>query len=145
MAETIERDNFCFCCGADNPRGLHLVITHPEKGSAETTLEVPTWFSGWKQMTHGGFLTTILDEIMAYACIALGQAAVTGEITVRFNKPVRVGTRIKAVGKVEQSRGRIISTRGRIYDADGAVAAEASARFIIPGRTSPSSAPASSG
>ncbi len=134
MAETVERDNLCFCCGSRNERGLHLVITHPEKGSAETTLEVPTWFSGWKQMTHGGFLTTVLDEIMAYACISAGQSAVTGEITVRFTKPVLVGSRIKATGKVEQTRGRVMSTKGWIHDADGAVAAEASARFIIAGK-----------
>ena len=41
MDATVERDGQCFCCGADNDKGLHLTITYPEKGSAETSLEVP--------------------------------------------------------------------------------------------------------
>jgi hypothetical protein len=38
---------------------------------------------------------------------------------------------------VEEARGRVLSTRGWLYDSDGAVVAEATARFIattrIPG------------
>ena len=41
MDRSIDRDKLCFCCGADNKRGLHLAITYPEKGAAETSLEVP--------------------------------------------------------------------------------------------------------
>jgi len=130
MDAMVERDGQCFCCGADNIKGLHLTITYPEKGSAETSLEIPTYFSGWKKMTHGGFLATILDEIMAHACVGISQRAVTAEMTVRFQKTVEIGSRIRAVGKVQEARGRVLNTRGWIYDEEGTVAAEASARFI---------------
>ncbi|MGO9410244.1 MAG: PaaI family thioesterase [Spirochaetia bacterium] len=130
MDATVERDGQCFCCGADNDKGLHLIITYPEKGSAETSLEVPSYFSGWKKMTHGGFLATILDEIMAHACVGISQRAVTAEMTVRFQKIVEIGSRIRAVGKVHEARGRVLNTRGWIYDEEGTVAAEATARFI---------------
>jgi uncharacterized protein (TIGR00369 family) len=131
--ESVERDSLCFCCGADNEKGLRLTFSHPEGGMAETSLEVPAHFSGWRRMTHGGFLSMILDEVMAHACLGSagpGEAAVTGEITVRFLRPVETGSKVRAVGRVEGTRGRIISTRGWIYDASGAAAAEATARFL---------------
>ena len=140
----IDRDKLCFCCGTDNDRGLRLSIAYPEKGMAETTLEVPRWFTGWKNMTHGGLLATLLDEIMAHACVAMSQRAVTAEITVRYQKAVETGSTIRVLGKVEEARGRVLSTRGWIYDAEGNVAAEASARFIAANRISPSSVPGAS-
>jgi len=84
-------------------------------------------------MTHGGFLSMLLDEVMAHACHHAAETAVTGEITVRFLKPVETGTRVRVAGKVEGTRGRIMLTSGRIYDAEGSLAAEASAKFLKTG------------
>ena len=136
MDRTIDRDKLCFCCGADNDRGLHLSIVYPEKGTAETDLEVPTWFSGWKNITHGGLLATLLDEIMAHACVGMAQRAVTAEITVRYQKAVEIGSRIRARGKVEEARGRVLHTKGWLFDEAGSVVAEASGRFIATTRVS---------
>jgi uncharacterized protein (TIGR00369 family) len=130
MDTSIERDTLCFCCGADNDRGLHLAITYPEKGTAESVVVVPQWFSGWKNMTHGGLLSTLLDEIMAHACIGTARRAVTAELTVRFQKPVETGSRIRAVGKVQEVRGKLIATQGWLYDEQGTAVASATARFI---------------
>ncbi len=127
----IERDSHCFCCGKDNERGLHLTFSYPKDGAAETSLEVPKYFQGWRNMTHGGFLSTILDEVMAHACVSLKQTAVTAEITVKFLKPVETGSRLRAVGEVAGTRKRVIDTKGCIYNEAGAAVAEASARFII--------------
>jgi acyl-coenzyme A thioesterase PaaI-like protein len=130
----IERDNFCFCCGADNENSLHLVITYPEPGCAETTLVGPDWFSGWRGVTNEGFLSTVLDEIMAHACISIGgptEAAVTAEMMLRFLRPVQTGSRIRAAGRVTEVKGRIIRTEGRLLAASGGTAAESSARFVI--------------
>jgi len=136
MERTIDRDSLCFCCGSDNERGLHLAITYPEKGAAETGLEVPAWFTGWKNMTHGGLLATLLDEIMAHACVGMAQRAVTAEITVRYQKAVETGAQLRARGKVEEARGRILMTRGWLYDSAGTVVAEATGRFIATTRVS---------
>ncbi len=131
MDRPIERDSHCFCCGKDNAQGLRLTFTYPEKGAAETSLSVPEHFSGWRRVTHGGFLSMLLDEAMAHACLGTGEAAVTGEITVRFLKPVETGTSIRAVGRVEENRGRVIRTRGWIFDSSGAAAAEGTAKFLL--------------
>lgn len=136
MEQAIENDADCFCCGAQNERGLHLRFSYPASGEAEATLIVPEYFSGWKNMTHGGFLSMLLDEAMAHACIhvagsLIDRMAVTAEMTVRFKKPVETGTRVRIVGTVVETRGRILSTHGAVYDASGAPAAEATAKFML--------------
>ena len=83
-----------------------------------------------EEETGGRGLATILDEIMAHACVGMSRAAVTAEMTVRYKRPVETGARLTARGTVEESRGRILMTRGWLYDAEGAVVAEAQARFI---------------
>ena len=136
MEQTIENDSGCFCCGTKNERGLHLEFSYPAAGEAEASLVVPGYFSGWKNMTHGGFLSMLLDEAMAHACIrsagpASDRTAVTAEMTVRFKKPVETGSRVRIVGKLIEAKGRILSTQGWVYDESGAVAAEGQARFLV--------------
>jgi len=136
MKQAIENDANCFCCGTGNAHGLHLAFSYPETGGAEAFLVIPDHFSGWKNMTHGGFLSMLLDEVMAHACIRSagtepGRTAVTAEMTVRFKKPVETGSRVRIVGTITETKGRILSTQGWVYDESGAVAAEGQARFLL--------------
>jgi uncharacterized protein (TIGR00369 family) len=130
MDVSIEREERCFCCGRDNEHGLHLAVTYPDKGTAEATFAIPERFSGWREMTHGGLLSMVLDELMAHACISAGVRAVTAELTVRFLKPVAVGETVRVVGRVAEERGRLVATEGRIEGPDGAVVTQATARFL---------------
>ena len=130
MEPSIERDSQCFCCGKGNEQGLHLVFAYPKEGEAEASLVVPGHFSGWKGITHGGFLSMLLDEAMAHSCLGIAESAVTAEMTVRCKKPVATGSRVRIFGKAEEVRGRVITTSARILDEDGASCAEASARFL---------------
>jgi uncharacterized protein (TIGR00369 family) len=130
MEIPVENDRLCFCCGPDNPHGLHLEIVYPAKGTAEASLVVDPRYAGWKGITHGGLISAVLDEMMAHACISSGAKTVTAEMTTRFLKAVPVGSRIRVTGSVTSERGRLMTTEGKLYDAEGAVAAEATARFM---------------
>ncbi len=134
MDTTIERDNSCFCCGIENDRGFHLQFSYPAKGEAESRLLVPEWCAGWKGVTHGGFLTMLMDELMAHACNVFAASAVTADMSVKFIKPVPTGSMITIKGSAESPRGRVISTKGLIQAEDGTALAEASARFIVTGK-----------
>ena len=129
MSEESINDNRCFCCGKDNPQGLGMKFDYPEEGTAISTLSVPEWFTGWREITHGGFIATVLDEIMAHACISLGKHGFTAELTVRFRDPLKVGSEIKVEGKVTKNRGRIMETEAEIIQGD-TIIASAKARFI---------------
>ena len=134
MEQMEDNEAQCFCCGERNDRGLHIAFEH-RQGEAEASLEIPAYFSGWKGIAHGGLLSMLLDEVMAHACLGIAESAVTGEMTVRFVKPVATGTRVRLVGKVVETRGRILSTQGWIYDESGATAAQATARFVAARQT----------
>jgi uncharacterized protein (TIGR00369 family) len=130
MGITVENDRRCFCCGADNPHGLHLEISYPARGTAEAGLVVDPRYAGWQGITHGGLVSTVLDELMAHACISSGLKTVTAEMTTRFLRAVPVGTRVRITGAVTSERGRVVLTEGKLYDAEGNLAAEATARFV---------------
>ncbi|MEI6385020.1 MAG: PaaI family thioesterase [Spirochaetota bacterium] len=131
MTPEVQRNEYCFCCGADNERGLHLAFAYPEEGRAETSLFIPEWFAGWKGITHGGLLSTLLDEAMAHACMHAAEGAVTAEMTVRFKKPLPTSGRALVRGRLVETRGRVMSTQGQILDEAGTIYAEATAKFIV--------------
>ena len=130
MSTIVELDDHCFCCGKENQHGLRLRVDYPERAAAETSFVIPGRFSGWREMTHGGLLSMVLDELMAHACISAGVQAVTAEMTVRFIKPVATGTLVRVVGKVVEERSRLLDTQGWIYDPEGGTVAEGKARFV---------------
>jgi len=130
MAEQIIQDDNCFCCGKQNSRGLQLQFRYPEKGKAETECIIPAYFTGWKKMTHGGFLAMLLDETMAHSCISQAVTGVTVDIQVRYLKPVEVGERIRVYGRIARVKSRIIETEADVRNEAGEVVANASARFL---------------
>jgi uncharacterized protein (TIGR00369 family) len=130
MAEQIVQDDNCFCCGKQNSRGLQLEFRYPEKGEAETECVIPDYFTGWKRITHGGFLAMLLDETMAHACISQGVNGVTVDIQVRYLKPVEIGERIRISGRIARVKSRIIETEAEVSDEAGEAVARGSARFL---------------
>jgi uncharacterized protein (TIGR00369 family) len=130
MAEQIIQDDNCFCCGKQNSRGLQLEFNYPQKGEAETECVIPAYFTGWKRITHGGFLAMLLDETMAHSCISQGVNGVTVDIQVRYLKPVEVGERIRVFGRVARSKSRIIETEAEVRNEAHEVVAKGNARFL---------------
>ncbi len=126
----IRNDQHCFCCGKENDKGLKLEFFYPEDGVAETSLIIPDYFTGWENLTHGGLISMLLDETMAHACISAKLIGVTAELTVRFKKPLPVGTEIFVKGSLTGGKGRIAATTGEITDASGTIYASGSAKFI---------------
>ncbi|MBN1798313.1 MAG: PaaI family thioesterase [Spirochaetales bacterium] len=130
MEQTIINDNNCFCCGENNAQGLHLQFTYPAKGKARTELLIPPHFAGWKNITHGGLLSMLLDEVMAHACGSDDLWALTAELTVRFLKPVSVGESISVEAEITEKKSRLIRTAGIVKNSNGETIAKASARFL---------------
>jgi acyl-coenzyme A thioesterase PaaI-like protein len=120
----------CFACGELNEHGLHLVLhVAPEGAWTETSLA--NRFQGWDSVAHGGIVTTLLDEVMAWSVIGRGTWGVTARISVAFRRPVPVGRAIRAEGHVVEDRRRTIRTAGRVLDATtGAVLAEGDGTFV---------------
>lgn len=130
MESPISQDRRCFCCGQDNEQGLKLRFSYPAPGKAETRCLIPSHFTGWRNVTHGGLLAMLLDETMAHACLSQAATGVTVEMTVRYLKPIAVGQAVRVSGEVVQVRSRIIETRADMTTDSGEPVAQGRARFL---------------
>ena len=110
--------------------GLHLALKfEPRRCYVELT--IPDRFEGWEGLIHGGIVTTILDEVMAWALIEQDSWGVTARMSVQFHRPVLVGQAIRAEGWIVESKRRIQRTAGRIVEAEtGLELATADATYV---------------
>jgi acyl-coenzyme A thioesterase PaaI-like protein len=125
-------DHHCFGCGRLNEHGLHLnLVPDPEGYGVRAAFVPPARTEGYTGMVHGGIITTVLDEVMAWSLYRHGVWAVTGSLTTRYRKPIILGEATTAIGYLVRDRGRAIEMRGEIRrDADGVLLADATATFI---------------
>jgi uncharacterized protein (TIGR00369 family) len=130
MEKQTDSNETCFMCGIKNEKGLKLEFTYPEPGRAETQCKIPEYFSGWKDITHGGFLAMLLDETMAHACVSKNRLAVTANMSVRYVKPVKVGSTVTVKAEIREINGRIIYVAGEILDKQNKKIAGSSGRFM---------------
>lgn len=124
-------DTNCFVCEPGNDRGLQIAFFHDVERSVVTAeFELDDAFSGAPTLIHGGVTLAVLDEAMAWACIAIGHRwAVTTETSTRFLKPVRVGRRYRVEAEVVDHDDATMRTGARILDRRGGLRAEAHATF----------------
>ncbi|MCE5313097.1 MAG: PaaI family thioesterase [Nitrospiraceae bacterium] len=125
-----EDDKKCFACGSENSRGLHLKFSYGTD-SATSRFTASADLQGYKDVTHGGIISTLLDEVMVHAALKDGAMPATAEITVRFKKPMITGQPVILEGNVTRRTSRLIETRGVIKsESDGSIIAEATAKLL---------------
>ena len=120
----------CFVCGDANASGLGLrFITDGDR--VQTTFTPTEPQMGFRGITHGGILATLLDETMGWAPVLLsGKFCVTLELTVQYLKPVSIGTEVTVSGWVTADRRRAWETAGEVKDAAGEIYAKARGLFV---------------
>ena len=123
-------DHACFGCGDDNPIGLHLHFS-PSSDGVRADFTPETVHQGFDGIIHGGIISTLLDEAMAWATTSAGVWSFTAEMSVRFKEPLSVGEPTTVTARVTENRGRIIATAGELTrDRDGAIIATATGTFV---------------
>ena len=123
-------ENYCFACGAANPYGLKLIIDIDPSGKSYTEFTPKREYEGYPGIMHGGITSTILDEIMVYACKAYDVDVVTAKIEVRFLKPVPIGKKLIAKGTVIGKKSKAFLTEGEIVGENGIILARAKGTFF---------------
>jgi acyl-coenzyme A thioesterase PaaI-like protein len=118
-------DGNCFICGKDNPIGLKAVFDiDPAQRRAATTVRIPETYQGWQGITHGGIISSLLDEVCAQACMGAGLQIVTSEMRLRYRAPVPTGSLVTVIGEVIGERRRLVDVKGRL-ELDGKIMAVA--------------------
>jgi uncharacterized protein (TIGR00369 family) len=121
--------SYCFACGKDNPFGLRLEISG-DADEVHTTFTVKQRYEGFRDITHGGIIATILDEMIAWACQKRKLDILTAELVVRYKKKLPVGETIQAMGKIIQEHGRLIIGESLIKDSKGRIIATGHAKML---------------
>ncbi len=129
MSDTSFREyNNCFACGSENPVGLKVT---PERadGLSRVTWMPTAAYEGYRNVIHGGIVSTLLDEAMAYAALSLVKNCATAEMTVRFRKPVTTEEEIVLEGRVIERHRRVVHTEAKLVQG-GVEKATASGKFV---------------
>ena len=124
-------DQMCFGCGSRNAGGLRLSFTVDEKKRVIESRWTPAKeHQGYADIVHGGMIGLVLDELMGNLLWKMGFPAVTGEMTVRFLRPAKVGHPLLCRAHVRSRKGRIFQMEATAADAHSRPVARASGKFF---------------
>ena len=119
----------CFVCGHDNPLGLKLHFFRDED-EVVSRFELPSEYSGFLDRTHGGIVSSLLDEAMGWAtAIRWNCFTYTVELKVRFRQPVPVEAPLQVRARISRHTRRLSFAEARIPMADG-ILATAEGKFM---------------
>ncbi len=123
-------DGRCFGCGPANDEGLRMRF-EPTPDGAVCEFDVPARYQSWQGMVHGGVIALMLDEAVGWAAWHTGHPGVTGRLEVRFRRPLRLGDRVRVVGRVERVRRTLVYASASCdLLSDGSRVAEANATVM---------------
>ncbi len=125
----------CFVCEPTNELGLQIPFFHDDERSVVTAeFELSDTYSGAPTLVHGGVTLAVLDEAMAWACIAVGKRwAVTTETSTRFHRPVRVGSLYRVEAALVEHVDGVMRTTATLVDRRGELRVETTACFATVG------------
>lgn len=122
----------CFACGTANPIGLNLEFyVTGDKVYSEITLG--KYHVGWADITHGGIISTLLDEVMSWTILYFKRIFfVTRKMELKYIKPVATGVPLIVSGSLLSSdkNEKIIMVKGELRDKNNILYAKSRGEFI---------------
>lgn len=109
-------DGGCFGCSKANDAGLQLRFFR-DGDDVRGNPTVPDRFHGAPGIVHGGIVATLLDEFSCAAAVFLaGSRVVTGELTVRYERPCPVERELEVRARVrDASHARYLVIEAEIH------------------------------
>jgi acyl-coenzyme A thioesterase PaaI-like protein len=88
--------------------------------------------TGYAGRLHGGILSAVLDECLAWACAVERRTyCMTGELSVRFKAPAKLGETIELTGRTLTSWGPYVRAEGEARSPARELIATASSTFVV--------------
>jgi uncharacterized protein (TIGR00369 family) len=120
----------CFVCGESNPVGLKLLF-HTDGQIVQTRFTPRPEHIGFKGVVHGGLISTLLDEIMVWACaVRTKRFAFAAEMTVRFKNTARPNEELIATGELATDRRKLFEAKAELRSAAGQLLATATGKYV---------------
>ncbi|MGB3455433.1 MAG: PaaI family thioesterase [Litorimonas sp.] len=109
--------------------GWELIAVDPEAGTIELAFDAKPAFCNPMGHVQGGFLAAMLDDTVGPALFAMTDGRRFGstiDLHVHYLRAVKSG-RVTTRGRVVKLGSRIAFMEGELFDADGRLAAKATA------------------
>jgi uncharacterized protein (TIGR00369 family) len=119
----------CFACGSNNGAGLGLKFFEKEDDSVVGYFTADPRFEGYSGIVHGGIVATLLDSAMSHCLFKKGIIAVTGRLSIRYSRPIRVGTVVKLEGRIKKRVHKVFFLEAEAF-VDAEKTAYAEARYM---------------
>ncbi|MBZ0257757.1 PaaI family thioesterase [bacterium] len=120
----------CFVCGSENKAGFDVTF-YVHNGRIETEFTPADHYCGFRDVTHGGVLATILDECMGWSCIlARPIMCYTAEMTLRYRTHAVAGETLRVYGELVADKKRMIVARGSIERPNGELVCSGEGKYI---------------
>lgn len=127
----------CFVCGEDNPAGLKITFVGNGEGKVQARIRFSEQFQGYPGIVHGGVIAAVLDEAAGRATMKSKRpefSLVTGKLSVRYRKPVKVDEWVTVEGTYENCSGRVHTCRGKLISESGEILADADVVLVEPAK-----------
>ncbi|GAA8844552.1 PaaI family thioesterase [Helicobacter pylori] len=125
------RDHANPMVGMRNPIAAPLVMTDDEGGVA-CTFSLGAAYEGPPGCVHGGFVASVLDQVLGTAAAKRGVPGLTAYLNTTYRRPTLLGTDHVCRARVDRLEGWKVFASGEIVDPQGRVTAEAEALFVVP-------------
>jgi acyl-coenzyme A thioesterase PaaI-like protein len=117
--------------GAANPLSPPLVVRVLDDTSVVGECTMRPIHEGPPGALHGGWVATLLDQLLGHATAASGNRGFTAELTVRYRRPTPYGVPLTLRGRTDSVDGRRVHASAEIV-VDDVTTAEAKALFLMP-------------
>lgn len=122
-------DGHCFVCGPKNPIGLKLDFTFDGK-IMKTRFTPRKEHQGYRNIVHGGIVSTLLDEIMVKLAIEMGMPAVTAHMDIRLRKALNVGEEITIIAEMLEVTTKLLVSHSKAMTKNNEIVAEATGKMV---------------
>jgi uncharacterized protein (TIGR00369 family) len=122
----------CYVCGQAHPRGLRVRFFAGDSGQVHVQFKPDDTQTSYDGIVHGGVISTLLDELLGWPiALQTGRMAYTGELTVRFVKPMPAGRVYLATARPGANRRRYWESEGDIRDEQGRIYAKGRGKYFL--------------
>jgi uncharacterized protein (TIGR00369 family) len=101
------------CLACTHP-DLKLDFTMDGPHRVRSSIDLSPGMTSFDGMVHGGIIALLLDEAMTCALLAEGRYCATGELTIRYHRPVRPNLTAYITATVSARRGRLYEVTGEL-------------------------------
>ena len=123
--------NQCFVCGPSNPIGLKVTF-RLDGDVCRGEFTPAAHHMGYANVTHGGIVFSLLDDVMANWLWLQGEHSFTAKADIRYRGELPVGTPVRLEGRCSKRKGRLALLEGQVIGADdGFIYATATASFML--------------